>query len=59
MSESSVHRLWLRNLTDDDLPADQLERLARVDALLRFAAAHDADRSAAQERLPLADPEGA
>jgi hypothetical protein len=37
----------LRELIDADLPADELERLARVDALLRVAAfrVHDPDRA--------------
>lgn len=33
----------LRELIDADLPADELKRLARVDALLRAAAARDRD----------------
>jgi hypothetical protein len=31
-----------RDVIDDDLPAEEIERLARVDALLRIAAANDA-----------------
>jgi hypothetical protein len=33
----------LRDLIDDALPVKELERLARVDALLRIAAARDRD----------------
>jgi hypothetical protein len=38
------HRL--RELIDADLPADELARLACVDALLRVAAAHDREEAA-------------
>lgn len=40
MSRNSAGR-QLRDLIDDDLPAGELERLARVDALLRVTAACD------------------
>jgi hypothetical protein len=39
----------LAELIDLDLPAAELERLARVDALLRAAAAHDASAGIASE----------
>jgi hypothetical protein len=35
-----------RELIDADLAAEELERLARVDALLRVAAAHDREEAA-------------
>jgi hypothetical protein len=41
MNQSSAGRLPAEDVADVDLPADELERLARVDALLRFAAASD------------------
>jgi hypothetical protein len=43
MNQSRAREQPLGELIDDDLPADELERLARVDALLRIAAARDQD----------------
>jgi hypothetical protein len=37
MNRSRVHAQPLRELIDDDLPAEELERLEQVDALLRVA----------------------
>jgi hypothetical protein len=39
MKQNARCKQRLRELTDVELPADELERLARVDALLRVAAA--------------------
>jgi len=41
MTESRATERPLGDVIDVDLPAEELERLARVDALLRVAAAHD------------------
>jgi hypothetical protein len=44
----------LRKQIDADVPADELERLAQVDALLRIVAAHDrdeADRDRREQRM--------
>ena len=41
MRQSTRRAQRLRALIDDDLPVDELERLARVDALLRLAANRD------------------
>jgi Putative zinc-finger len=45
MNQSRAREQPLGELVDDDLPADELERLARVDALLRVAAARDRDEA--------------
>jgi hypothetical protein len=41
MNGSRAHAQPLDELIDDDLPAEELERLDRVDAVLRVAAALD------------------
>jgi hypothetical protein len=46
MGQSARCEQPLRELMDADLPADELERLARVDALLREAAALDQEEAA-------------
>lgn len=53
MKQNSTTRP-LAELIDDDLPAAELERLARVDALLRTAAAHDASAGRACSAAPVA-----
>ena len=45
MNKSRARVQPLRELIDDDLPAEELERLARVDAVLRIAAARDRDEA--------------
>ena len=52
MRQSTRRAQRLRALIDDDLPVDELERLARVDALLRLAA--NRDRVEAAGLLPQA-----
>src|SRR5262245_1781424 len=46
MGQSAHRDQRLRELFDADLPADELERLAGVDALLRAVADQDRDRDA-------------
>jgi hypothetical protein len=45
MNQSRAREQPLGELIDDDLPADELERPASVDALLRVAAARDRDEA--------------
>jgi hypothetical protein len=46
MGQTTRFELRLRELIDAELPAHELERLARVDALLRVVAVHDRDEAA-------------